>query len=168
MEYPFVLGTAHGITALVAIIGERRETNHPRQQPSLRRVLHLAISKRPILATVIDESDPYILFSNASFLMDFIGNMAIEFFLNVGRSATHPGHLDEDEARGIVQAEISFLWENHLVSDVTIDDLEFVVRRDIGDFHHRPVNSLAYDSNEFVRGIFAYVDSRERHDESSF
>jgi hypothetical protein len=125
MEYPFVLGTAHDITALVAIFGERRETNHPQQQPSLRRVLHLAISKRPILATSIQKIDPHILLSHPAFLIDLVGRM-------------------------------------------TIDDLEFVVRRDIGDFHDRPVNSLAYDSNEFVRGIFADVNSRERHDESFF
>src|SRR5882757_9523620 len=160
--------------ALCFFIWRRRlpEWVQPTSEPSsgcvgrglLWRILHLAVSKRPVFAAGIHEIDPYILFSNAALLVDFVGNLAVEFFLDIGRSAGDPSHLDKNEAGGVLHAEVTLLRVNNLVGRVTIDDLEFVVRRNIRDFHHRPVNRVAHDPNELVRGIFTDVASGERHE----
>jgi hypothetical protein len=53
----------------------------------LRCVLHVAIAERPVLARIIHKVDPDILFADAGFRVNFVGNAPVELLLDVGRES---------------------------------------------------------------------------------
>src|SRR5580692_7381400 len=126
---------------------------------SLRPILHLAIAEGPVLTARIDEIDPHVFLSHPSLVMDLVGDLIKEFLLDLGRSPANPGHLNYDEIAGVAQTEISLLRVDHLVGLMTVDDLEFVMRRDAGDIHHGLVIRLAHDPDEFGRCLLVDVYS---------
>src|ERR1700722_6216699 len=94
-----------------------------------RRVLHLAVAERPILAGIIDQGDPDVLFAHALLFVKLVGDAPVEFFLHLGRATGDPGDLDEDDVGRVVDAEIAVLRINDFIGGMTRDDLKFVVHR---------------------------------------
>jgi AcrR family transcriptional regulator len=119
----------------------------------LRPVLHYAIAEGPILTARVDQIDPHIFLSHPSLCVDLLGDLMEEFFLHLCGSPGHPGDLDDDEIAGVAQTEISLFRINYLVALMTVDDLKFVMRRDIGDIYHRLVDGFAHHSDQFERCI---------------
>src|ERR1700731_800308 len=129
----------------------------------LRRVLHVAIAERPVLAPVIHQVDPDVLFADAGLRVNFVGNAPVELLLDVGRAAADPGHLDDDEVRRVLDTKIALLRIDDLVGAVASHDLELVVDRYIRNFDHRTVDGLADDSNALGGRVLVEVDSDEWH-----
>src|SRR3977135_1377317 len=93
--------------------------------PSLRGVLHLAITERPILPAGIDQADPDVLLAYALPRLNFVGNVPIEFLLHLGRATADPGDLDDDQVWRVVDAQIALLRTDDLVRLVAGGDLAF-------------------------------------------
>ena len=84
----------------------------------LRCVLHLAVAERPVLAPVIHQVDPDVLFADAGLRVNFVGNAPVELLLDVGRAAADPGDLDYDEVRRVLDTKVALLWIDDLVRAV--------------------------------------------------
>src|SRR3979490_3364756 len=121
--------------------------------PSLRGVLHLAITERPVLAAGIDQADPDVLLAYALPRVNFVGNVLIELLLYLGRATADPGDLDDDQVWRVVDAQIALFRIDDLVRLVASDDLEFVVVRHVPDRDHRIVDSVADIADAFMRSV---------------
>src|SRR5258707_7436671 len=98
--------------------------------PSLRGVLHLVITERPVLAAGIDQADPDVLLAYALPRVNFVGNVLIELLLYLGRATADPGDLDNDQVWRVVDAQIALLRIDDLVRLVAGADAGAVVGLD--------------------------------------
>jgi hypothetical protein len=71
--------------------------------PSLRRVLHLAIAERPILAACVDQIDPDVFPSHTSLRMNLVSDLMEESLFHLRRSSADPSDLDDDEIARVLQ-----------------------------------------------------------------
>src|SRR3981189_2199176 len=93
--------------------------------PSLRVVLHHAITERPVLAVGIDQADPDVLLAHALLGVNFVGDVLIELLLYLGRATADPGDLDDDQFRRVVDAQIALFRIDDLVRLVAGGDPGF-------------------------------------------
>ena len=119
-------------------------------RPSFWGVLHLAITKRPVLAAGIDEADPYVLLAHALLSVDLVSDMLIESLFHLGRASADPGDLDDDQVRRVVDAEIALFRIDDLVRLMASDNLESIVLRDVRDRDHRIIHGVAYVADPFA------------------
>src|ERR1700675_4856467 len=107
--------------------------------------------------------DKHVLLPHARSRVKIVGDLAVKGLFHIRASPRHPEHLDENDARRVIDTKIAFGWVDQMLGGVTGDDLEFVVLRHFGNFDHRGVNDLADDLGQFrCRGI-ADVYSCQRH-----
>src|SRR5260370_26748780 len=109
---------------------------------SLRAVLHLAITERPVLAAGIEQADPDVLLAYALLGVNFVGDVLIELLLYLGRATADPGDLDDDQVWRVVDAQIALLRIDDLVRLVAGDALGIVRAGPIAEPFNSAVDSV--------------------------
>src|SRR5258708_32702446 len=90
-----------------------------RHERLLRRILHLAVSKRPILTCVVNQSDPDILLAKADLGVEIDGDPPVQGLLYLCGPHSNPEYLNENDLSSVIDAEILVLRMDAL--DVSVD-----------------------------------------------
>src|SRR5471032_852404 len=129
----------------------------------LRRVVHVAIAERPVLAIHLDQVDPDIFFSYARLRVYAVCHRAVKRFLHLDRAAGVPCHLYKYDPRRVGHAQVSLGRVDQFVRRMARDDLKLVVLRHFDYIDHGVVHDVADCLNDFRRCSLREIDSNEWH-----
>src|SRR5471032_68145 len=129
----------------------------------LRRVVHVAIAERPVLAIHLDQVDPDIFLSYACLRVYAVRHRAVKRLLHLNRAAGVPCHLDKYDPRRVGYAQVTLRRVDQFVRRMTRDDLKLVVFGHFDDIDHYVVHDVADCLNDFRRCSLREIDSNEWH-----